>query len=239
MRAIGYVRVSTDEQQLSPVAQRERITAYCTMVGTALDTVVDANGGESGGQPLAQRAGGQELLEEIARLRRTGEKVAVVAVKLDRLFRDAADCLQTVREWDGEGVSLHIVDLGGVAVDTRSAAGRFMLTVLAAAAEMERNLTRERTRDALRSKRDRGQVYGPVPYGYRREGDRLVEEPTEQRALEHMRKLRADGLGYHRIADALNELGWPAKANQRKASGRWHASSVRKVLQTAERLRPF
>ena len=57
----------------------------------------------------------------------------------------------------GTGVALHIIDLGGNAIDTTSAAGRFMLVVLAGAAEMERNLIRERTKSALAVKRANGQ----------------------------------------------------------------------------------
>ena len=70
-------------------------------------------------------------------------------LKLDRMFRNAGDCLATVEAWDRAGVALHVVDLGGNAIDTTSAAGRFMLVVLAGAAEMERNLIRERTKAAL------------------------------------------------------------------------------------------
>ena len=64
------------------------------------------------------------------------------------------------------GVALHVVDMGGNAVDTTSAVGRFMLVILAGAAEMERNLVRERTRSALAIKRSNGQRVGSLLYGY-------------------------------------------------------------------------
>ena len=83
-------------------------------------------------------------------------------MKLDRGFRNAGDCLATVERWERSGIALHVVDLGGNAIDTTSAAGRFMLVVLAGAAEMERNLTRERTRSALAGKRANGQRIGTV-----------------------------------------------------------------------------
>ena len=74
---------------------------------------------------------------------------AVVMLKLDRGFRNAADCLNTIGDWEKTGIALHVIDLGGNLIDTTSVAGRFMLVVLAGAAEIERNLTREWTRSAM------------------------------------------------------------------------------------------
>ncbi len=74
-------------------------------------------------------------------------------LKLDRMFRNAGDCSNTVEKWDKAAIALHVIGLGGNAIDTTSAAGRFMLVVLAGAAEIERNLTRERIRSAMAVKR--------------------------------------------------------------------------------------
>lgn len=92
---------------------------------------------------------------------------------------DAGDCLATVERWEKSGVSLHVADLGGNAIDTTSAAGRFMLVVLAGAAEMERNLTRERTRSARAVKRANGQRIGAIPYGFDVAQDRITLVPNE------------------------------------------------------------
>ena len=70
---------------------------------------------------------------------------AVVVLKLDRAFRNAVDCLATVEKWDKSRIALHIVDLAGNSIDSTTAAGKFMLTVLAGTAEMERNLPRSLT----------------------------------------------------------------------------------------------
>ena len=138
MKAIGYIRCSTQEQADSGLGldvQAERIKAYVAMRGSELvDLVTDA--GVSGGKPLAKREGGQRLLESI----RKKKAKAVVMLKLDRMFRNASDCLSTVEKWERSGIALHVVDLGGNAIDTTSAAGRFMLVILAGAAEMERRL---------------------------------------------------------------------------------------------------
>ena len=66
-----------------------------------LDIITDA--GVSGGKPLASREGGQRLLDAIKARRAE----AVVMLKLDRMFRNAGDCLATIETWDRAGVALH------------------------------------------------------------------------------------------------------------------------------------
>ena len=135
MEAIAYCRVSTEEQVKEGVsldAQEARIRAYCTMAGLTLVAVI-RDEGVSGADLLATRPGGAALLRTIARR----EAQHVVAVRLDRVFRDAADCIATVKAWRKAGVSVHFVDLGGGALDTSSAMGKFFLNIMATVAEME------------------------------------------------------------------------------------------------------
>ena len=229
MNAIAYVRCSTQEQADSGLgleAQSERIKAYCAMRGLKLAlTGIVTDAGVSGGKPLASRDGGQRLLAAI----RDRQAEAVVMLKLDRMFRNAGDCLTTVEKWEKAGVALHVVDLGGNAIDTTSAAGRFMLVVLAGAAEMERNLTRERTRSALAVKKANGQRVGTVPYGFdlSDDGVTLTENPAEQTTIADIRSLRAEGMALEAIADALTERGVPTKTGK---SRRWSYQAVARIL---------
>jgi DNA invertase Pin-like site-specific DNA recombinase len=207
--AICYVRVSTDEQATtghSLDAQEAACRAYCALRGFTVSAVV-VDAGVSGGTPLASRPGGAQALTELAK--RNGPR-HVVCVKLDRAFRSAADCLQVTGEWDRRGVSLHLTDLGGQAVDTSSAMGRFMLTVLAGAAELEKNLIGERTSSAMQSMKAQG-LYtgGRVRYGYAvaADGVTLTECPTEQATIAEARALSARGLSQRAIAAELAERG--------------------------------
>ena len=229
--AIAYVRVSTEEQAHSGLGiadQRARIQAYAQLKGFDLLEVIEDNG-ISGGKPLASRKGGRKLLSVL----KSKEASTVIILKLDRAFRNAGDCLSTVEQWDRQGVALHIVDLGGNAVDTTSAAGKFMLTVLAGAAEMERNLTRERTRAALRIKASRNERItrrDRIPYGYDLGADdkHLIKNANEQRAIRHMVKWRQGGLSYQRIADRLT-----AKGVSTKRGGRWFPMTVKQIVDRA------
>jgi DNA invertase Pin-like site-specific DNA recombinase len=226
-KALAYIRVSTEEQAshgLSIPAQKEALESYARLRGLEIaEFIIDA--GVSGGRPLGARPGGQKLLSLLAE----GKASHIIALRLDRLFRDAADCLATVEAWTKRGYVLHLLDVGGNAIDTSSAAGKFMLTILAAVAEMERNLIAERIRNVLNWKRRNGKTYGHAPYGYARDGDDLIPVEAEQRALELIVDLRARGYSLRKIARILEARGIPTKRG-----GKWAAATVRKLLARAE-----
>ena len=173
---------------------------------------------------MASRDGGQRLLTAIRERKADG----VVMLKLDRMFRNAGDCLTTVERWEKAGVALHVVDLGGNAIDTTSAAGRFMLVVLAGAAEMERNLTRERTRSAMAVKRGNGQRIGTVPYGYdlADDGATLIPNESEQAVIDEIRAWRSLGRTLERIAAVLTNRGVPTKTGKSSA---WTHQAVARI----------
>lgn len=230
MRVVAYLRVSTDEQALRGVsldAQEAAVRAYCTMRGLDLAEVV-VDRGVSAGKPLSAREGGRRVLDMVSR----GDVVAVVALKLDRLFRDCADCLAVVRSWDDRGTALHLIDLGGQTIDTSTAIGRFFLTVMAGAAELERNLIGERTKAALSHIRETGVQLGGEALGWRRSderddhGRRIVEDVrSEAQVVDRIGELRGAGLTLRAIAHKLTAEGHPTKRG-----GRWHSSTVRNVL---------
>lgn len=224
---VGYVRVSTEEQATQGVsleAQEAALRAYCTMRGlTLVELVIDA--GVSAGKPLASREGGARVLELVKR----GEVEAVVSWKLDRLFRNCADCLNVTGGWDKREVALHLVDMGGQAIDTSTAMGRFFLTVMGGAAEMERNLICERTLRAMSFKKSKGERVGQVPYGYRPspDGVTLELEPEEQKVIEQVKALRIEGLTMQAIVTRLEAQGTPSRGK------RWHVTSIARILKRA------
>jgi DNA invertase Pin-like site-specific DNA recombinase len=220
MRAVLYTRVSTLEQArdgLSLRTQADTLRHYCQLRGLEVLALVE-DPGVSGTRRLEDRPGGQELLELV-----TGRKARhVVAFKLDRLFRSAADCLTVTQTWDKAGVSLHLADLGGAAMNTSSAAGRMFLGVLATVAQFERDVLAERVSAVLQAKRARGEYTGGnPPIGYTAgPGGMLQADPDEQRALARIRELRATGATIRAITAQLNKEGYTARGK------RWHKTLV-------------
>jgi len=233
--AVGYVRVSTEEQSQAGVsldAQTERIRDYCRFNGYELRAIY-RDEGVSGSVKLVDRPEGGQLLHLVA----CNQIGHVVALKLDRLFRDAVNCLQTASDWDQAGIALHLIDLGGQAVNTTSAMGRFFLTVMAGAAEMERNLGRERTSSALQHMKATGTRLGMPPLGFSKrtpEGQNDVLAAEMEAVALILRKRRRNRASFRVIATELNARNLPTKRG-----GTWHAATVRGIWLRREEYGPY
>src|ERR1700722_9493560 len=184
MKAIGYVRVSTDrqaEQGVSLEAQEAKIRAMATVQGAHLGEVV-VDGGESA--KSLNRPGLQRLLGLV----NAGSIEAVIVAKLDRLTRSVKDLCGLLELFEKRRVALISV---AESLDTGSAAGRLVITIMGAVSQWEREAIGERTRDALRHKRSKGARVGNIEFGYRLAADlkHLEPDPAEQGALAEIRRL--------------------------------------------------
>jgi len=145
MAIFGYGRVSTKEQTTEN--QRREIEA----AGYAVD-YWHADEGVSGKVSAAQRPQFAKMLGQI----RDGE--TLVVTKLDRLGRDAQDVGATIKALAARRIEVIVLQLGKL--DLTSAAGKLMLTMLAAVAEMERDLLVERTQSGLARAKAEGKTLG-------------------------------------------------------------------------------
>jgi putative DNA-invertase from lambdoid prophage Rac len=153
LNIVTYLRVSTSEQDVS--AQRIELAAYCARAGWTLDA--EFSDVLSGGR--AVRPGLDLLLERCA----AGGVDAVVVVKLDRLGRSLLNVVGLVRRLADMGVAVVCSSQG---IDTRASnpCGKMILSVMAAFAEFEKDIIRERTVAGLVAARARGSVLGrPSP----------------------------------------------------------------------------
>lgn len=145
MAIFGYGRVSTKEQTTEN--QRREIEA----AGYAID-YWHADEGVSGKVSASQRPQFARMLGQI----RDGE--TLVVTKLDRLGRDAQDVGATIKLLASRRIEVIVLQLGKL--DLTSAAGKLMLTMLAAVAEMERDLLVERTQSGLARVKAEGKTLG-------------------------------------------------------------------------------
>jgi DNA invertase Pin-like site-specific DNA recombinase len=206
MKAIGYVRVSTDRQAehgVSLEAQEAKIRAMAAVQDAELlDVIVDA--GESA--KSLNRPGMAQLL---ALVDARAVDVVIIA-KLDRLTRSVKDLAELLERFTRRGVSLVSV---ADALDTRSAAGRLVLNIMVSVSQWEREAIGERTRDAMRHKRAAGERVGTVPFGYRlaADGVHLEADPAEQAIAAEIREMRQAGHTMRSIAAALNRQGFTTR----------------------------
>ena len=220
MKAIGYVRVSTDKQAdrgVSLDAQAEKIRAMTVVHNAELvDIIVD--GGESA--KSLQRPGMDRLLALVE-----AKKVqAVIVAKLDRLTRSVKDLCELLERFERRGVALISV---AESLDTSSAAGRLVLNIMTAVSQWEREAISERTRDAMHHKASNGERVGNVRFGFRLgpDGKHVEPDPAEQDVLREIDGLRQSGHTMRGIAAALNR-----RALHTRRGSAWRLESVARVL---------
>lgn len=154
----AYTRCSTVDQAMSGLglaAQRAAIAQYCSthFPGQPVTWVTEhASGKDTDERPLLR-----ETLDS------NGTLKALVVLRLDRLARNTLDLLRIIDALKTQGAALHSVHEH---IQTDSPAANFYLTVLAAAAQLERDLISQRTREALAQKRARGEHVGRPPLGF-------------------------------------------------------------------------
>lgn len=147
MHVFAYLRVSTADQTTENQRQ-EIVAAGFTPTMVYAETV-------SGKAAAVQRPEFGRMLDTIGR---TAAGKLLVVTKLDRLGRDAGDVLATMKVLRKLGCGVKVLQLGDL--DLTSAAGKLMLTMLSAVAEMERDLLVERTQAGLRRAKAEGKKLG-------------------------------------------------------------------------------
>jgi DNA invertase Pin-like site-specific DNA recombinase len=216
-RAIGYLRVSTDEQHLGPEAQRDALGKWATANGVTLVAIYTE--AVSGGAELDERT---QLLAAIDAIKEHGAGVLLVA-KRDRLARDTM--LAAMIERLVERAGGRVVSADGVGNGTGPEA-QLMRGIIDLFAQYERALIRTRTVAAMAMKKGRGERVGKIPFGLMvgADGKTLVPHPVEQEAVQLIVSMRGHGVTLKGITDRLNADGVACRG------GRWHVTSVVRVL---------
>lgn len=187
LRAACYIRVSTTEQAIkgySIETQIETLKEYCKKNKFKIvDNYIDA--GVSGSLAPTKRPAMKRLLDDV----KEGKIDVTVVVKLDRFFRSVKHYFQVQ-----EVLEKHKVEWTAALedYDTRSANGRFAITVFLAVAQNEQERTSERIKAVFEHKRkNRESFFGAnsIPFGYAEQLDengvrRLVKDPELEEALD-------------------------------------------------------
>jgi DNA invertase Pin-like site-specific DNA recombinase len=228
-KALAYCRVSRPEHETESHSlrmQEEKIRQYAPFAGLEIvDFFIDD--GVSGGKPLDTRPEGAKLMQTLAET----DVEAVVALRLDRLFRDTLDALNTMKALDEMDISTHFVDFGGQPFDSTSAVGRLFFLIQVGFAEFERGRIAERIRENKASRRAAGRTHSVAAFGMDNVEGRIVPNEEELDILFWMQEQYAEGVSYHSLAKQLNAREVPTK----QYGSRWYASSVKSVLERARR----
>jgi DNA invertase Pin-like site-specific DNA recombinase len=210
LAAVGYVRVSTEEQSDSGLgleAQRAAINAEVTRRGWDL---VEIFTDTASGKSLSRRPG----LEDALAVLEGGGATALVVAKLDRLSRSTKDFASLMERAQRKGWAPVVLDLG---VDTTTPAGELVASVMVSVAQWERRAIGQRTKEALAAKKSEGARLGRP---------RQLPDEVRRRII----SMRSEGASLAAIAEALNEDGTPTA----QGGARWHPSTIKKVTDVGE-----
>ena len=168
MRAVGYIRVSTEEQAREGYglgAQEQAVRSYCKAQSWDL-TEIYSDAGRSG-----KNMKGREALSRLLNDAQASAFERVVFLKLDRLARNLRDLLGICDGLEEAGIGIVSIQ---ESIDTGTATGRMIRSVLGALSEFERDTIIGRIKDALAEKARQGEILGRLPLGYVRDEDGAV-----------------------------------------------------------------
>lgn len=220
MKVIGYIRVSTTEQDQSGLGladQEAKIRAYCDLYNLSLVEIKkDAASGKNMERPGLQNA---------LALLKSGQVEGIIVAKLDRLTRSVRDMGILLDKYFQKNGLFVVAEQ----IDTRTAAGRLLLNLLTSVAQWERETIGERTAAALSVKKRNGERVGTIPYGYDCDANgKLTANEKEQETIARIKALRASGYSFEAIARQLNSDGILTKLGKQ-----WSKASVFKIYNKA------
>ena len=245
-QAAVYVRVSSEAQAERQTIENQITFAlkFCDLQGITI-TEIYKDDGVTGTLPLQDRPAGLQLLKDA----KAGKFKLLLIFKLDRLGRSTRVILNAVHDLDSMGVLVRSMT---EPFDTSNPSGKFLLTILAGVADLERsNILQRMDMGAMRAAKEGKWLGGIVPYGYIKGEDGFLainnelipgigmSEPDVVRMIFDM--CANDGATSIQIADHLNNLkippAWVAHnlggKRRNNTRGTWGSSRILRILKSS------
>ena len=172
------------------------------------------------------KTGTKDSREQFQRLLadcRSGKIDHIVTKSISRLARNTVTLLETVRELKSLGISIYFEEQN---IDTATADGELMLSILASYAQEESLSNSENMKWRIHSNFQNGLAWNPTLLGYRYDGGTYHIEPTEAETVRLIFGSYLEGMGATAIAKMLNE----STAVSRFGNG-WGQRSIMAILQ--------
>jgi len=214
MKAVGYVRVSTEEQAREGISldnQKAKIKAYCESQDWQLIKVFSDEG-------FSRKDMGRKGLKGLLSYLEVDHADVVVVHKTDRLTRKQRHLYQLLEdEFERRGIGFKSVT---EPFDTTTAMGKGFLGMLGVFAQLEGDLISERTKDALRRKKELDEHVGSAPLGFEAKDKALEAKDDELKVVKYIFTLKNRYRGRYKlslrgIARKLNEAGFRTKRDKK------------------------
>ena len=222
-----YTRVSTTMQVdgYSLDAQKEKLKRYAEFQN--MEIVNEYSDEGKSGKSVEGRPEFQRMLDNIEN--GTDEVQFVLVFKLSRFGRNAADVLNSLQRMQDFGVNLICVEDG---IDSSKEAGKLLISIIAAVAEMERENIRVQTMAGREQKAREGKWNGGfASYGYKLENGELVIAEDEVVIIQMIfeRYIHTND-GINGVANYLNNHGYTKKLRQNGTIPGFSSSFIKKII---------
>lgn len=223
IKVVGYIRVSTDEQELSPLAQRESLEQWCEKRGYELAEVFE-DFAKKGQWDIDKRPSLMAAINAVE----VHQAKYLLAIKRDRFARDPILTAMIERMVNRKN-GCKLATVNGVG-NGDSPEDILMKRMVDAFAEYERHLISSRTSAVMQLlKRQKRYTGGPVLYGFSVSDGNLIENKTEQEVISKIFDYKKQGFGLKKTARLLNEYGYRSRTGNK-----FQAVQVRNILKRGE-----
>lgn len=199
MKVLGYIRVSTklqSEKGNSLKLQSSKIKDYCRLNDFNLIEIYEDRG--ISGMSIDKRDGYKEMVEYL-----TNNKIdGVVVWSLSRLGRKMKDVVEFMDTLKQNNINFFSIKEN---LSNNDKVGSLIMNILGSINEFEVEVIRERIKDVKRNKKENGEVYGRLQYGWNNENGKLIKNTYEFSIIKRVKNLRSRGYSWRKIANRLND----------------------------------
>ena len=221
MKVLGYVRVSSEIQKKknnSIPLQKKKINEYCQLNDFELIDVYEDNG--ISGMSIDKRNGYKSMIQYL----NDNDIDAIVVWSLSRLGRKMKDVVEFMDYLKQNNIGFYSIKEN---LNNNDKIGSLIMNILSSINEFEVEVIRERIKDVKRNKKQNGEVYGRMMYGFDNVNGKMVENKDEKRVISRIKNFRSRGWSWRKISNRLNEENIKSKEDKI-----WYDGSVYNMMKS-------
>ena len=199
MKILGYIRVSTklqSEKGNSLKLQSSKIKDYCRLNDYNLIEIYEDKG--ISGMSIDKRDGYKEMVENLTNNQIDG----IVVWSLSRLGRKMKDVVEFMDTLKQNNINFFSIKEN---LSNNDKVGSLIMNILGSINEFEVEVIRERIKDVKRNKKENGEVYGRLQYGWDNINGKLIKNIYEFSIIKRIKNLRSRGYSWRKISNRLND----------------------------------
>ena len=204
-KILGYVRVSSEIQKRknnSIPLQKKKINEYCKLNDYDLVEIYEDDG--ISGMSIENRNGYCKMIDYM----KNNDIDGVVVWSLSRLGRRMKDVVEFMDYLKRNKIGFYSIKEN---LNNDDKVGGLIMNILGSINEFEVEMIRERIRDIKRDKKEKGEVYGRMMYGYDNINGKMIENKFEKNIIRRIKNFRSRNWSWRKISNRLNEEGVESK----------------------------